>query len=362
MAPRSISSSIKTVLDLRNIATISTGGNDTCAALVDGTAYCWGEAPGPGTRPLPLKGVVSIQAETVTSARFLPIARSTAGGTTFPVRLAMAHTPTPCTRCRRPLRCRAEPCRRPLRRHRGRVRRPGGRHAACWAPTTMASSATARYEWPTVRQLDARGGFRFDERGRDHDGWLLCLRAALRRQRELLGRQRKRHPGNGTTTDSASPVTVPGLGNIVAISAASSTPARLRRTERSGAGGSTPRASLAMRQPRFVHRCRVLDDSGESRLVDGLGRRTGHHISRRLTTRPGKLAVQCRWGRPVGSVRIARAWRDVLPEGLVRSIGHRGLRGDSWHAQHWLLPGRGQLRGGCDGNTTSIRAWLTPNR
>jgi alpha-tubulin suppressor-like RCC1 family protein len=59
------SSSIKTVLNLHNIATISTGGNATCAALVDGTAYCWGEASGVwgGTSvPLPLKGVVSIQA------------------------------------------------------------------------------------------------------------------------------------------------------------------------------------------------------------------------------------------------------------------------------------------------------------
>jgi alpha-tubulin suppressor-like RCC1 family protein len=103
------SSSIKTVLNLYNIATISTGGNATCAALVDGTAYCWGEASGVGGgRPYRFRSRAWSQSKlaTVTSARFLPMARSTAGGTTFPVRLAMAHTPTPCTRCRRPLRCR----------------------------------------------------------------------------------------------------------------------------------------------------------------------------------------------------------------------------------------------------------------
>ena len=60
------SSSIKTVSNLRDIANISAGANDTCAVLGDGTVYCWGMTPGGGSSETPtrrpLSGVVSIQA------------------------------------------------------------------------------------------------------------------------------------------------------------------------------------------------------------------------------------------------------------------------------------------------------------
>ena len=217
--------SIKTVLNLRNIATISTGGGGTCAVHVDGTAYCWGEAPGGGfsdtPAPIPLKGVVSIQAGESDICALLDdgtvdcwgsnsagqIGNGTYGDALHPVL-----TPTPVQGLSHVVALSAGT--------EGECAVLADGTAACWGannhgqlgngtvtngPPYGSSTPVAVSGLTNVIAITTAGSYACALLS---EGSVSCW-----------GDNEDGTLGNGTTTDSALPVAVPGLTDIVAISA-----------------------------------------------------------------------------------------------------------------------------------------------
>ena len=220
------SQTIKTVLNLNGIATISANSNYTCATLADGTAYCWGETPGglgnsdTPTR-LPLTGVVSVQAGSNdacaieadgTVACFGDDAEGEIGNGMFTDVLHPLSTPTAVEGLTGVVALSAGTA--------SECAVVKGGTVACWGDNNHGQLGNGAvitgspYGSPTpvtvpgltkVVAIATAGYFACAVLS---DGSVRCW-----------GDNEYGTLGNGTTTDSASPVLVPSLTNIVAISA-----------------------------------------------------------------------------------------------------------------------------------------------
>ena len=214
------------MLNLNGIATISANSNYTCATLADGTAYCWGETPGglgnsdTPTR-LPLTGVVSVQAGSNdacaigadgTVACFGDDGAGEIGNGTFTDVLHPLSTPTAVEGLTAVVALSAGTA--------SECALVKGGTVACWGDDSHgqlgygAVITGSPYGSPTpvtipgltnVVAIATAGYFACAVLS---DGSVRCW-----------GDNEYGTLGNGTTTDSASPVLVPSLTHIVAISA-----------------------------------------------------------------------------------------------------------------------------------------------
>ena len=219
------SSSIKTVSNLRNLASITTGGGGTCAVLVDGTAYCWGETPGGGIsstpRPLALPRVATIQLGAGTICALLAdgtvdcwganvsgqIGNGTYGDALHPVL-----TPTPVQGFSHVVALSAG--------NEGECAVLADGTAACWGTNNhgQLGNGTVTRGPPYGSATPVAVSGLTNVVAITTAGTYACALLSVGSV-SCWGDNEDGTLGNGTTTDSALPVAVPGLNHITAITA-----------------------------------------------------------------------------------------------------------------------------------------------
>jgi hypothetical protein len=218
------SSSIKKVLNLNNAASVSTGGNSSCATLLDQTVRCWGELPGGtvATAPTPISLSSATQVEVGTSNVCALLADTTVrcwgdnssgqiGDGTYADSMHPVTTPTEVKGLGQVVALSAG--------YSFVCAVLADRTAVCWGqnlhgqlgngtvtvgPPNGSATPVLVSGLTNVSAIAASSGYACALLA---DGTVRCW-----------GDNENGTLGNGTTTDSATPVAVPGLTNIVAIS------------------------------------------------------------------------------------------------------------------------------------------------